>query len=374
MKNNRSHIMQKQTKDPEKLKRAVIKEEFVAITNDFVDAVILNQFLYWTERVKDLGELIEEEKKRESSSNIEANIYNDDSFEHGWFYKSAKQLNEETMLGMGSSTINRHIKALVDKGLVKRRRNEKYKWDRTWQYRVDINKVAIEVEKAGYTMQGYKFLQTQDSSQGNAKMENAFSKKENGSAKKINRRSINVNQNTVKHHRNTCKDETIPEITTETNAEIEAETTSDNKYSASNDAQHTISPIFPSKDIEPSPQTEPEYITYKGKKLSGRKLEMFLTFWETFGDKRNKAKTADAWLEIKNLEAVYPEIIEGAKKYANIRPALLLKKLTPKMAEGWLRAKRWEDEIDEIAESLSLRSRREVQNAMAVKEFLEDGR
>ena len=186
--------MQKQTKDPEKLKRAVIKEEFVAITNNFVDAVILNQFLYWTERVKDLGELIEEEKKRESSSNIEANIYNDDSFEHGWFYKSAKQLNEETMLGMGNSAINKHIKTLVDKGFVKRRRNEKYKWDRTWQYRVDINKVAIEVERAGYTMQGYKFLQTQDSSQGNAKMENAFSKKENGSAKKINRRSINVNQ------------------------------------------------------------------------------------------------------------------------------------------------------------------------------------
>ena len=46
----------------EKLKRAVIKEEFVTITKDFILAVILNQFIYWSDRVNDFDKMIEEER------------------------------------------------------------------------------------------------------------------------------------------------------------------------------------------------------------------------------------------------------------------------------------------------------------------------
>jgi hypothetical protein len=47
-----------------KLKRAVIREEFIAITGNFIDAVILNQFIYWSERVKDFDEYIKQENDR----------------------------------------------------------------------------------------------------------------------------------------------------------------------------------------------------------------------------------------------------------------------------------------------------------------------
>ena len=44
-----------------KLKRAVIKEELLILTGHFLEALILNQFLYWSERVRDLDVFILEE-------------------------------------------------------------------------------------------------------------------------------------------------------------------------------------------------------------------------------------------------------------------------------------------------------------------------
>jgi hypothetical protein len=46
-----------------KLKRVVIKEELVALTGDIIEAIILNQFLYWSERVEDFDKFIMEEKE-----------------------------------------------------------------------------------------------------------------------------------------------------------------------------------------------------------------------------------------------------------------------------------------------------------------------
>lgn len=43
-----------------KLKRAVIKEELVELTGDFKEAVVLNQLIFWSERVKDSDQFIHE--------------------------------------------------------------------------------------------------------------------------------------------------------------------------------------------------------------------------------------------------------------------------------------------------------------------------
>ena len=48
----------------ETLKRIIIKEELVAITGDFIKAVILQQLLYWTDRMKDIDKYLEQENKR----------------------------------------------------------------------------------------------------------------------------------------------------------------------------------------------------------------------------------------------------------------------------------------------------------------------
>ena len=141
-----------------RLKRVVIKEELVELTGDFTKAVILNQFIYWSERTRDFDSFIEEEKKRLSKNKEESKIEK----QHGWIYKNADELSEEVMLGVTSKTIRKHISFLVDNGWINQRNNPKYKWDRTLQYRVNIYKIQRDLYEIGYSLEGYslKFEET----------------------------------------------------------------------------------------------------------------------------------------------------------------------------------------------------------------------
>ena len=136
----------------QKLKRVVIKEELVVLTGDIFKAVILNQFLYWSERVKDFDKFISEEKVRAErhGENVVIDLQN------GWIYKTAEELVEETMLGVSAVTMRSHIKKLVDMGYLLERTNPLYKWDKTKQYRVELNKIEAGLQEIGYFLQGYK--------------------------------------------------------------------------------------------------------------------------------------------------------------------------------------------------------------------------
>ena len=136
------------------LKRVVIKEELVELTGDYRPAIILNQFIYWTERMKDTDKYIQEEIERALKENIEVNIESS----KGWIYKTSEELNEEIMLNMSNATIRKYIKQLIEKGYMQERRNPKYKWDKTMQYRVDIYKIQLDLAKLGYALEGYRLL------------------------------------------------------------------------------------------------------------------------------------------------------------------------------------------------------------------------
>lgn len=137
--------------DIKKLKRAVIKEELIAITGDFVDAVILNQFIYWSERVKDFDEYIKQENDRAKKCG-----QNPQDLTGGWIYKTADDMSSETMLGLSASNMRLHIKALEKAGFISERTNPKYKWDRTKQYRVNLNEIVLALTEKGYTLDGYQ--------------------------------------------------------------------------------------------------------------------------------------------------------------------------------------------------------------------------
>lgn len=183
-----------------KLKRIVIKEELVALTGDFRKAVILNQFLYWSERVKDFDKFIEEERKRAEKEGQEITI----EPQNGWIYKTAEELSEETMLGLSPQTIRRLVKDLVKNGWVDERTNPKYKWDRTKQYRPNLVKIQNDLMKLGYSLEGYEILSNPHS--------DAFSKMENGKTKMENQKKKNgeaipeiTTKNIYKEHNNTLK-------------------------------------------------------------------------------------------------------------------------------------------------------------------------
>ena len=140
-----------------RLKRVVIKEELVELTGNFISALILNQFLYWTERTQDIDSWIDEENVRRDSKDIEETPEEELPKTYGWTYKTAEDLNGELMLGMSAPTIRKYLKQLIDKGFITERRNPKYKWDKTLQYRINIIEISDALEQLGYHLEGYRF-------------------------------------------------------------------------------------------------------------------------------------------------------------------------------------------------------------------------
>ena len=175
----------------ERLKRAVIKEEFIAITGGFEKALILNQFLYWSERVSDFDEFIKQENERAVQQGEEPR-----ELTNGWIYKRAEDLSSETMLNLSKQRIRAYITELVEEGFVDERENPKYKWDRTKQYRVNLVNIVNALQEKGYTLEGYKVELA------SSKMELGYSKME-----------LHSNQNGT----------AIPETTTETTLETTLE-------------------------------------------------------------------------------------------------------------------------------------------------------
>jgi len=133
---------------PKKLKRVIIKEELVALTDDYIAALALCQFLYWSERRNDFDKFILEEKQRQPDLNADLT--------HGWIYKSIDELYNELMLKpLSPSTLRRRVETLVERGWVDRRRNPQFKWDKTWQYRPNIFKIQHDLLELGYSLEGY---------------------------------------------------------------------------------------------------------------------------------------------------------------------------------------------------------------------------
>lgn len=134
-----------------RIKKAVIREDLLSITNDYRKAIILNQFIYWSERVSDADKFIKKENEiAKNNGEEERELF------YGWIYKTAEELADEVMLGLSASQIRRYISDLVDMGYISKRNNPKYKWDRTLQYRVNLVNIAKDLKKNGYPLSDYR--------------------------------------------------------------------------------------------------------------------------------------------------------------------------------------------------------------------------
>jgi DnaD/phage-associated family protein len=215
----------------EKLKRVLIKEEFVKLTGDIKLAIILNQFIYWSERVKDFDKFIAEEKSRAEQSGLSATM----EATNGWIYKTSEELAEETML-FSSSTVARLVKTLVEKGWLEERNNPLHKWDRTKQYRVNLMEIHTDLLEIGYCLQDYRVELP------SPKTENAFPKMGNASLKmgnaslKMGNGSPNMGNGSPKMVNSISQnDGAIPEITTDNNSFTHSSMHHDND----NKSEHT---------------------------------------------------------------------------------------------------------------------------------------
>lgn len=103
--------------------------------------------------------------------------------------------------------------------------------------------------------------------------------------------------------------------------------------------------------------------------LTGRRLERFNEFWGAFDYKQGKAGAARAWKELGSIsDVLFQQILAGAKCEAAGRRAHTAKGLTPKMAQGWLTDRRWEDEPESKKEEVQRKEKTRARLHPALRE------
>lgn len=195
---------------PRKLKRVIIREEYVALTGDYKKAVLLHQLEWCQSQAYDIDRYLGEEGKRLAQEGVESNIQP----ANGWFSKKASDLSEETLLGLSDSNIALHLGFFVERGWLQERANPRHKWDRRKQYRLDLVRIKTDLEKIGYQLEGWDLGALTPSNSTFSKIENGISKTENAFSKTKNGVSIledriskteerYINTSLKHHHENT---------------------------------------------------------------------------------------------------------------------------------------------------------------------------
>lgn len=145
---------------PRKLKRCVIKEEFVSLTGDAVSAAILNQMIFWQELVnKSDQEILSEINAYEKIGDKRKVANLKSQLKHGWFWKAAKEMAEEVMFST-RQTVDRKMRVLVDKGFMECRPNPDPRYVTNY-YRVNLAYIQAELNKLGFSLEGYALPETQ---------------------------------------------------------------------------------------------------------------------------------------------------------------------------------------------------------------------
>ena len=106
-----------------KLKRVVVKEEFVVLTGDIEKAIVLNYLI------------------------VKGELYPD-----GWVKKTADEISKETLLNKHKSSILRIINHLQKNGWIEKRRIQEHPFDKTYSYKANIERISSDLQKLGYSL------------------------------------------------------------------------------------------------------------------------------------------------------------------------------------------------------------------------------
>lgn len=244
------------------LKRVVIKEELVALTGDITKSIVLNQLIYWSERVRDVSAY----KKQENARRLAMMGYEFDfdkelltDLQYGWIYKSAQEMADEIMMSGSRVLVSRIFKEFEKNGWIISRRNPKNKMDKTKQYRVDIVQIQKDLYDLGYNLEGYPLYEPAnnavevdedntvsfENSDENVQPSNVQNEQSNVHSEQwsvlpeqpneqLEQSSVQNEQwNVPEDQSSVLSEQAIPEITTENTSEIITETISDNTSSSS---------------------------------------------------------------------------------------------------------------------------------------------
>jgi len=96
-----------------------------------------------------------------------------------------------------------------------------------------------------------------------------------------------------------------------------------------------------------APQAQDELVQGSAAWKRKKRAESFELFWDAFAYKRGRGGAEKAWNAIPRLtDELMEKILEAARKEAAQRKLLIEAGRTPKMAQGWISERRWEDEYE----------------------------
>ena len=134
-----------------RMKKAVLREDMMALTQEVTQAMVLGQMLYWTKTLDKVNDWLFEENKRLAEVELPQHEYN-----YGWIYKSAREMREDLMNAFSEDAIQRAFSALVTKGVFMKRHNPIVRYDRKLQYRIDIVFLRRLLKDRGYEMTDFQ--------------------------------------------------------------------------------------------------------------------------------------------------------------------------------------------------------------------------
>jgi hypothetical protein len=134
-----------------RMKKAVLREDMMALTQEVTQAMVLGQMLYWTKTLDKVNDWLFEENKRLAEVELPQHEYN-----YGWIYKSAREMREDLMNAFSEDAIQRAFSALVTKGVLMKRHNPIVRYDRKLQYRIDIVFLRRLLKDRGYEMTDFQ--------------------------------------------------------------------------------------------------------------------------------------------------------------------------------------------------------------------------
>ncbi|MFP7202640.1 hypothetical protein SFC08_16845 [Lysinibacillus halotolerans] len=147
------------------LQRVVIKEEFYVLTGDHYEAALINNLIFWRGIVdKTDKNLLSRIKVMEQKGGNEKQITSlKNKLRNGWFYKTGEEITNELMGWGSNSKVTRAINKFVENDWLEKGNNPdpKKKWDRTNWYRVNLEKIAQDLYKLGYALEGYTLIKNE---------------------------------------------------------------------------------------------------------------------------------------------------------------------------------------------------------------------
>jgi len=311
-------------KEPRELRRVVLREELYVLTGSTIQAIILGQFLYWQQRVKDIDKYILEEQERLKADSTYAGeregsaFFNtlDTMLTHGWMYKSVAELKEECLLDVSDDTVRRALKALVAQGWLLERNNPVHRWDRTKQYRVNLQKIQHDLLALGYPLSGYTLENVE-----NISIPHGAECIPHGAESKPQFAES-------KPHGAGAIPETITEIINRDYKDILA---------------HDEQPHTANNSDEIDEQQNRPRPPFKTK----RDELLFDLFWKAYPKKKSKGQAERAWAKLRPDDELFQQIMSGLEKAKQSRDWKKNDGQFIPYPATWLNSKGWEDEYED---------------------------